>query len=379
MEHLYQDLKIWEDKSLPLSEEERLDAIAGPLCFWYKQSHRELPWRENTEPYRIWISEIMLQQTRVEAVKPYFNRFLNLLPDVTALAKIEDEALLKLWEGLGYYSRARNLKKAAQICVEQYEGMLPKTYEELLLLPGIGSYTAGAIASIAYGIKKPAVDGNVLRVVHRVLACRDDILQAKVKKSLELRLEESMKRTAIEAGIYNQALMELGACVCIPNGEPLCSACPLSGICLAQKQELTDEIPYRPKKKPRRIENRTVFVVTDGEYLVLGKRPEKGLLAGLFELPAEEGILSDQEVCECWKKRLGERVDAVEIKSGKHIFSHVEWHMTGWKIQTQRHLAEYKKQLEAQGYLVVNKLEIREQYPVPSAFTAWKAYWGDEQ
>ncbi len=378
MEHLYQKLKLWEDSSMPLSENERLDAAVVPLCFWYQKFHRELPWRENKDPYRIWISEIMLQQTRVEAVKPYFIRFLKILPDISVLANVEEEVLLKLWEGLGYYSRARNLKKTAQICEELYAGKLPESYEELIKLPGIGSYTAGAIASIAYGIKKPAVDGNVLRVVHRILACRDDILQAKVKKSLEGRLEKSMQRTNADAGIYNQALMELGACICIPNGEPLCAECPLSQICLAHKQGVTDEIPYRPKKKQRRIETRTVFIVTDGDHFVIRKRPSKGLLAGLFELPAAEGRLSGKEVCEWWEKQIRESVNAAEIKSGKHIFSHVEWQMSGWEVRTEKRLTEYRKQLEDQGYLIVTKDEIRDQYPVPGAFSSWKEYWEKE-
>jgi len=379
MEHLYQELKLWEDEHDPLSEEERLNAVIRPLCLWYKGCRRELPWRSDANPYRIWISEIMLQQTRVEAVKPYFMRFMEQIPDIAALADVSEENLLKLWEGLGYYSRARNLKKAAEICVRQYDGRLPQTYEELLLLPGIGSYTAGAIASIAYGQRKPAVDGNVLRVLHRVLASRDDILQAKVKKSLEVRLEASMNRVNADAGIYNQALMELGACVCIPNGEPLCKDCPLSGICLAHRHGITEEIPYRPKKKARKIENRTVCVVTDGECFVIRKRPDKGLLAGMYELPSESGRLSCEDAERIWGERLEDTVCAVKTEPGKHVFSHVEWHMDGLEIRTKRHLSEYQSRLKYLGYLIVTKKQLREQFPIPSAFSSWKGYYQMEK
>lgn len=375
MEQLYQKLKIWEDRTDPLSEEERLDALVQPLCLWYQKCHRDLPWRKDRNPYRIWISEIMLQQTRVEAVKPYFFRFMEQFPDISALAMAEEEMLLKSWEGLGYYSRAKNLKKAAEICVERYQGEMPKAYEELLALPGIGSYTAGAIASIAYAVKKPAVDGNVLRVIHRVLACRDDILQSKVKKALEVNLEASMLRVNMDPGIYSQALMELGACICIPNGEPMCSSCPLSGICLAHRYKLTDEIPYRPKKKARKVEHRTVCIVTDGENFVIRKRPTKGLLAGMFEFPSEEGTLSAKEAECLWGEMLEDVVSAEPCKQGKHIFSHVEWHMEGFEIRTIKRLEEYQKRLEMQGYLIAEKSQLREKYPIPSAFSSWKEYF----
>lgn len=370
----YQELELWENRANPLGEEERLDAAAWPLCRWYEAKKRDLPWRKDTNPYHIWISEIMLQQTRVEAVKPYYARFMEQLPDVSALADCPDEQLMKLWEGLGYYSRARNLKKAAQVCCGNYEGKLPGTWEKLLALPGIGSYTAGAIASIAYGEQKPAVDGNVLRVAHRLLACADDILSQKVKKALEEKLEASMKRTGVAPGTFNQALMELGACVCIPNGEPLCSDCPWERICLAHQQNRTGEIPWKQPKKPRKIENRTVLIVTDGEYLLLRQRPQTGLLAGLYEPLQTEGTLDASEAERLWESIVPVPAQIDAAPDGKHIFSHIEWHMKGWKLSVP-HLLAYREELEKQGYLTVSRQEIREQFAIPKAFAAWKEFW----
>ncbi|MBQ8639573.1 MAG: A/G-specific adenine glycosylase [Lachnospiraceae bacterium] len=377
-EHLYQDLKLWEDPRDPLSEEERLDAVIRPLCLWYERNKRDLPWRRDRDPYHIWISEIMLQQTRVEAVKPYYERFMTKYPDAASLADADEEELMKCWEGLGYYSRARNLKKAAQVCVQDYQGNIPADYEQLLKLPGIGSYTAGAVSSIAFNLRKPAVDGNVLRVIHRVLACRDDILSQKVKKALENRLEASMNRMEADPGTYNQALMELGACVCIPNGEPLCSQCPLERLCLASRQGLTGEIPWKQPKKPRKIEERTVFVITDGQRILIRQRPDSGLLAGLYELPQTEGRFEEEEVLTYWKDLFPETVKTAETKEGKHIFSHIEWHMTGWEIRLENLLA-YRKQLEQLGYLVANKEQIRKEYTIPKAFSAWKNYWEESK
>ena len=249
MNHLYEKLQMLEREDRPFSRTERLKAMNGPLLFWYQGHARILPWRDNPTAYQVWISEIMLQQTRVEAVKPYFSHFLEVLPDVRTLAQVEEEKLLKLWEGLGYYNRARNLKKAAEIVVRDYEGKLPASYEELLKLPGIGSYTAGAIASIAYGIPVPAVDGNVLRVISRVLAEEEDIRKQSIKHRIEDHLKETMPKN--QASSFNQGLIEIGAIICVPNGQPKCQECPLESICLARKQGLTDRIPYKAPKKPR--------------------------------------------------------------------------------------------------------------------------------
>ena len=242
--------------------EQRYD-LSGSLLHWYDYNKRILPWRENKDPYRIWISEIMLQQTRVEAVKPYFDRFMEVLPTVYDLAKVDDDRLMKLWEGLGYYNRARNLKAAAQTIVEEYGGQLPADYDKLLSLKGIGMYTAGAIGSIAFELQVPAVDGNVLRVLTRLWGDDSDILKDKTKKAMGRRVMEFMPED--RPGDFNQALIELGATVCVPNGQPLCDQCPWDTVCKAYKEDLIDQLPVKTPKKARRIEHKTIFLLECGE------------------------------------------------------------------------------------------------------------------
>ncbi len=277
-----------------------LDRIAEPLLAWYDAGRRILPWREEPTPYHVWLSEIMLQQTRVEAVKPYYDRFLQTLPDIGSLAAVEEEKLLKLWEGLGYYNRARNLKKSAEILVSEYGGEMPDDYEKIQALPGIGSYTAGAVSSIAFGRPYPAVDGNVLRILSR-LRCDDrDILNAKVKKSVEDDLLDVMPLN--RPGDFNQALMELGATVCIPNGAPKCESCPWKELCLARAEGRTADFPKKAKKKPRSMEEKTILVIQDAERVALRRRPERGLLAGMYEFPSLEGHCEEAEVSAYLKK-----------------------------------------------------------------------------
>ena len=228
---------------------ENLEQIVQPLLRWFDQNARILPWRDQPTPYRVWVSEIMLQQTRVEAVKPFYQRFMEALPDIQTLANCEEEELLKLWEGLGYYNRVRNMQIAARTVIEEYGGKLPDDYLELQQLKGIGSYTAGAISSIAYGKVAPAVDGNVLRVISRVTLSREDILKQSVKRGIEQAIVEIMP--ADRPGAFNQALMELGAMVCVPNGEPHCESCPLKELCLARKMGAMDEIPVKKEVKAR--------------------------------------------------------------------------------------------------------------------------------
>ena len=252
--------------------EQRYD-LSGSLLHWYDYNKRILPWRENKDPYRIWISEIMLQQTRVEAVKPYFDRFMEVLPTVYDLAKVDDDRLMKLWEGLGYYNRARNLKAAAQTIVEEYGGQLPADYDKLLSLKGIGMYTAGAIGSIAFELQVPAVDGNVLRVISRITEDRQDIMKQSVRRQIEENLLGIMPED------FNQALIELGATVCVPNGQPLCDQCPWDTVCKAYKEDLIDQLPVKTPKKARRIEHKTVFLLECGEQIAIHKRGDKGLLA----------------------------------------------------------------------------------------------------
>ena len=344
---------------------ENLESIVQPLLKWFDQNARILPWRDQPTPYRVWVSEIMLQQTRVEAVKPFYQRFMEALPDIQALADCEEEELLKLWEGLGYYNRVRNMQIAARTVIEEYGGKLPDDYQELQKLKGIGSYTAGAIASIAYGKVAPAVDGNVLRVISRVTLSREDILKQSVKRSMEQEIVAIMP--ANRPGAFNQALMELGAMVCVPNGEPHCEVCPLKELCLARKKGVVDEIPVKKAKKPRRVEEKTVMIIRDGEHLAIHKRPPKGLLSGLYELPNTEGHLTQDEAV-AWVKEKGfSPIRIRELEMAKHIFSHVEWHMTAYLI-----LIEDPQ--ETGDYLFVEPEKTEEKYPIPAAFAAYARY-----
>ena len=336
------------------------------LVEWYRERKRDLPWRHHVNAYRVWVSEIMLQQTRVEAVKPYFDRFLKELPDVAALSDCPEEKLLKLWEGLGYYNRVRNMQIAAQTVMENYHGELPADYEALTKLKGIGHYTAGAIASIAFGIPVPAVDGNVLRVISRVTEDDADIMKASVRTAMEKDLLEIMPEN--RAGAFNQALMELGATVCLPNGAPLCEACPWKEVCRAQKSGRWRELPVKSKAKARRIEDRTVLVIKAEDKVLLHKRANKGLLAGLYEFPNVEGHLKEEEVITYLKKMGLSPIRLKKLEDSRHIFSHIEWHMTGYAVQIDETEQEY------QNMLFVDVKETEEQYPIPAAFSRYTGY-----
>ena len=306
-----------------------LNEMAEPLMAWYRNHKRDLPWRRNPDAYRVWVSEIMLQQTRVEAVKSYYERFLRELPTVEALARAEEDTLLKLWEGLGYYNRVRNMQKAAQQIMIDYHGRFPDTYEEIRSLKGIGNYTAGAISAFAFGIPKPAVDGNVLRVVSRLTGSREDIMKQSVRKKIEEALEKVIP--ADGASDFNQGLIELGAIVCVPNGEPKCGECPVAHLCEARKQAC--EIPVKSKGKARKMEKRTVLLFKDGQRLAIQKRPSKGLLAGLYEFPNEPGHMTMKEVTE-YSKSIGLMpIRVKKLDTAKHIFSHIEWHMTAQIVE----------------------------------------------
>lgn len=348
-----------------------LDRIAEPLLAWYDAGRRILPWREEPTPYHVWLSEIMLQQTRVEAVKPYYDRFLQALPDIGNLAAVEEERLLKLWEGLGYYNRARNLKKAAEILVSECGGEMPDDYEKIQALPGIGSYTAGAISSIAFGRPYPAVDGNVLRILSRLRADDRDILNAKVKKSVEDELLDVMP--ADRPGDFNQALMELGAMVCIPNGVPKCEECPWKDLCLAKEKGRMAEFPKKAKKKPRSIEEKTILVIQDAERVALRKRPAKGLLAGMYEFPSLEGHCEEAGVS-AYLREIGlSPIRIRKLPSAKHVFTHREWHMTGYLIRVDELAAKGTGQ-ELQGFVFVEPEQTQTEYPIPSAFSAYAEY-----
>lgn len=311
-------------------------SIVPLLCKWFEKDHREMYWRSHPQPYYVWISEIMLQQTRVEAVRGYFERFIRELPDVESLAAVDDDRLMKLWEGLGYYNRARNLKKAANLIMEQYDGQMPSEFQELLKLPGIGEYTAGAVSSIAFGKAEPVVDGNVLRVLMRLTEDHEDILKERVKKELRQELKGIIPEE--KPGIFNQALMELGAVVCVPNGMPKCSLCPLKKLCMAEKNGIETDLayaqslPYKAPKKARKIEDWTVFLFEKNGKTAVSKRGEKGLLAGMWEFPMLSGHWKRREV-EILLKEAGLVAEKLEIlENAKHIFSHIEWHMKGYRI-----------------------------------------------
>lgn len=302
--------------------------MTTPLLAWYDLNGRTLPWRSVVTPYRTWVSEIMLQQTRVGAVIPYFERFMEELPDVSALAAVSEERLLKLWEGLGYYSRARNLQRAAKIVVSDFGGALPQSYHALLSLPGIGEYTAAAIASINFSEPVAAVDGNLLRVAARVSGCGEDIMDAKVRRLFRQRLDAAIDLD--RPGAYNQAMMDLGATVCLPNGAPKCEICPARTVCEAYKNGLTEVLPVRAKKKSRRVEERTVLLLFQGRKVALRKRPDTGLLAGLWEYPNLPESL-DEAGALLALAQMGLSAESIApAGSAKHIFTHIEWDMKGY-------------------------------------------------
>lgn len=343
----------------------QLEIVAQPLIDWYQAGRRTLPWREDATPYHVWVSEIMLQQTRVEAVKPYYDRFMKELPDIAHLANAGEEELLKLWEGLGYYNRVRNLKRSAQMIMEKYDGVMPDDYKELLTLPGIGSYTAGAISSIAYGKREPAVDGNVLRVLSRLRGDNRDIAQQAVRSMVE---EEVRLCMPLEApGDFNQALMELGATVCVPNGMPRCTDCPWQNICEAHLQKRELEYPYKTPKKSRTIEAKTVLILRDENKAALMKRPDEGLLAGMYEFPCLEGHLTSRQVLNYLKKQGFSVLKIEPLKSSKHIFTHKEWHMIGYAVRVDE-LAERKNENQM---IFVEFEQARDKYPIPSAYNAY--------
>ncbi|HKM34232.1 MAG TPA: A/G-specific adenine glycosylase [Lachnospiraceae bacterium] len=367
------EVRVELNNSLPsLKEKLRkgcLEDIPKPLLKWYDTNRRILPWREEPTPYRVWISEVMLQQTRVEAVKSYFERFMKALPDIESLSKVPEDRLLKLWEGLGYYNRARNLQKAACQIIDEYHGKMPSEYHELLKLRGIGSYTAGAIASIAFGKPYPAVDGNVLRVISRVGRREEDISLPAVKRKTE---EELLRIMPSRAGDFNQAMMEIGAMVCIPGGAPRCDICPLAEICIARVDGVQMEYPKKSKKKPRVIQEKTILVIRDENRAAFCKRPAKGLLAGMYEFPSMEGHKSPDEVKEWLEKKGLKIIRIVPLKESKHIFTHREWHMWGYMVRVDE-LAVKEKERHT-GWVFTEPGETEQKYPVPSAFAAYTEY-----
>ena len=349
------------------------------LVDWCRAVLRPLPWRADPTPYHVWVSEIMLQQTRIEAVIPYYARFLDALPNIEALAAVDEDALLKLWEGLGYYSRARNLKKAALRLMSDYGGELPADFSSLRSLPGIGDYTAGSIASIAFGLPEPAVDGNVLRVMTRLTSCSDDIGQSAVRRRFR-ELLRSVYPSGREAGLVTEGLMELGETVCLPNGPPRCLLCPLSALCMAHRDGRELDYPVKAEKKPRRTEARTVLLLCCGGRVFIRRRPSRGLLAGLWEFPNLESRLSGEELLSL-AGRIGLTVSELRpLGEARHIFTHVEWQMTNWLLELEHVPEGFGAMAAAPDSLLsaegetrwVTPEELRSDYSVPTAFQAAK-------
>ena len=339
-----------------------MNDFSSSILSWYSENQRDLPWRHTRDPYRIWVSEIMLQQTRVEAVKPYYDRFLAALPDLPALANVDPDVLYKLWQGLGYYSRARNMKRAAQICLEKYHGALPPSFDDLRALPGVGSYTAAAIASFAFGVPVPAVDGNVRRLVSRFLA-----LDLPVGTPASDRVITDFLRSVIpneSPADFNQATIELGATVCGPDRSPRCGGCPLLTSCQAFARNLTDSLPVRLPKPARRVEQRTPLILLFNHSTALEKRPDRGLLSGLWQFPALEGF-ADEHSVRSFLLSHGCSVSSITpLPPASHVFTHITWEMRAFLVC-----------LSSPGSFTFYSPEQRRSLAMPSAFKAYQAFW----
>ena len=306
------------------------------LVTWFYQNQRDLPWRENRDPYRVWVSEIMLQQTRVDTVIPYFLNFMRQFPSLQSFAEAKEDEILKAWEGLGYYSRVRNLQTAVREVVSDYNGKVPATRDEISTLKGVGPYTAGAILSIAYNKPEPAVDGNVMRVLSRVLLIDEDIGKAKTRKTFEKELYELIDPE--DPSAFNQGLMELGALVCTPTS-PGCLLCPLQQHCEAYNEGKQDQLPVKAKKKKAVPKTMAAFLIQNkkNEYLI-EKRPEKGLLAGLWQFPNFElTTKSSEELEEGLQAHYGMKgyKHQATIQEIEHIFSHIIWNISVYRGQAE--------------------------------------------
>lgn len=330
--------------------------IVKPLLDWYQENKRVLPWREDADPYHIWISEVMLQQTRIEAVIPYYKRFMRELPTILDLAQVEEDRLLKLWEGLGYYNRARNLKKAACEIVSKYHGAFPNNYEKICDLPGIGEYTASAIASICFSLKEVTVDGNVLRVYMRLRNSCENIDSLSVRKEVRKNLMTIIPKAS---GNFNQALMELGEVICLPNGVPKCNICPLQKLCKAKKEHTYLSIPIRNQKQQKKNQKYTVLLFICGNKIALHKRGEEGLLKNLWEFPNISGDYTKEEIIQYLTDGAIKVESIVPSISYTHVFTHVKWQMKSYIIKTAE---------ESKEYIWKSLREIKKDCAIPSAF-----------
>ena len=333
-----------------------MEEIVTPLLKWYQKNKRPLPWRADKDPYHVWISEIMLQQTRIEPVKKvFYNRFMEALPTIKDLSEVDEEKLLKIWEGLGYYNRARNIQKAAQVVMKKYHGKFPKKYDEIIALPGIGEYTAGAISSICFNEKQVAIDGNVLRVYMRLINSKANVLDADVRKEVSEKIKKILPK---KSGDFNQAIMELGETICLPAASPHCEECPLNKYCEGYKQNTAKDLPVRLVKSNKKIDNITVLLIKYKNKVALIKRTNKALLNNLWEFPNVEQEMTEDSI----KKWLElKKIDGLIFKdvSTVHKFSHKTWNI-------QSYIIEVDKELE--GYTWATIKEIEEKYAIPTAF-----------
>ncbi len=337
--------------------------IPAPLLSWYEQNKRDLAWRKSPAPYMVWVAEIMLQQTRVEAVKDYYDRFMKALPTVADLAACEEERLLKLWEGLGYYSRARNLQKAAKIVVERYDGQFPSEIEELKALSGIGSYTAGAIASIAFGKRTAAVDGNVFRVASRLEENPTVISSPAYRKYLEEKLSAAYPPEGKACADFTQSLFELGALVCKPQ-TPACHLCPLTGLCRAYQAGTQSLYPVLPQKREKRRERVFVFLIQTPQGFCIRRR-EAGVLKGMNELPSYVQAYGEtpEDILNGWGI---DEFEEVARREFTHIFTHIRWDMTCIWVRT-----------ESAAFDAYSLEEIKESISLPTAFKQCLKMIGD--
>lgn len=339
----------------------------APLAAWFAENKRDLPFRHTKDPYAIWVSEVMLQQTRVETVIPYYNRFLSVLPDISALAAAPEALLLKLWEGLGYYSRVRNMQKAAVEITRQYGGVFPQTFPEIRGLCGIGDYTAGAIASIAFDLPYPAVDGNVLRVTARLCDYRKDCLSPLGKKELTAAVAAAVPKE--HPGDFNQSLIELGALICLPGTALRCDRCPLVDRCLGKSVGSAPDLPVRKKQKEKKVRYRGVFLLRIGDRTVLRRRPGKGLLSGLYEPFCTEELPHDPAA---FLAGIGlSPLRVAPLGKARHIFTHLIWEMEGYEAE----LPESDENRLPKDCFLVPRAEIDRHYALPSAFDAYRPFF----
>ncbi|MGE8207593.1 A/G-specific adenine glycosylase [Heyndrickxia sp. NPDC080065] len=356
-----------------ISSTERLniEEFQNDLINWFKAEQRDLPWRKDQDPYKVWVSEIMLQQTRVDTVIPYFNRFIEKFPTIEKLAEADEESVLKAWEGLGYYSRVRNLQSAVREVHETYNGTVPDTPEEIKTLKGVGPYTAGAILSIAYGVPEPAVDGNVMRVLSRILTIWDDIAKASSRKVFEEAVRQIISHD--NPSFFNQALMELGALICTPTS-PSCLLCPVREHCNGFMEGVQNQLPVKTKKKSTRHVELVAVILknTEGKYLI-HKRPEQGLLANLWEFPNVEksNLIKPKNIIQDYLKNdfdITIQIDKESITNIQHVFSHLTWDI---EVYTGKIIGQVKEENNMK--LVTEEELLSYAFPV-SHQKMWKGY-----